>query len=113
MSLRPADRYLAKKRKITERRGAFFVHRDLPNKFFTKHNAFTRRIGEVGYRGRHTESFINISSEHEDANTSMKAMKVGSMVKSLEGKLTQELKSVTMQVDLCDRQRVETERRLN
>lgn len=35
------------------------------------------------------------------------------MVKSLEGKLTQELKSVTMQVDLCDRQRVETERRLN
>ena len=35
------------------------------------------------------------------------------MVKSLESKLTQELKSVTMQVDLCDRQRVETERRLN
>lgn len=35
------------------------------------------------------------------------------MVKSLEVRVAQDLKNVTVQVDLCDRQRIEGERRLN
>jgi hypothetical protein len=35
------------------------------------------------------------------------------MVKSLETRVAQDLKNVTVQVDLCDRQRIEGERRLN
>ena len=35
------------------------------------------------------------------------------MVKSLEARVAQDLKNVTVQVDLCDRQRIEGERRLN
>ena len=35
------------------------------------------------------------------------------MVKSLDARMTQDLKNVTVQVDLCDRQRIEAEKRLN
>lgn len=35
------------------------------------------------------------------------------MVKTLEARVAQDLKNVTVQVDLCDRQRIEGERRLN
>jgi hypothetical protein len=35
------------------------------------------------------------------------------MVKSLEARVAQDLKNLTVQVDLCDRQRIEGERRLN